>query len=120
MKLFGYLFVFFLFLFPLALYRFWYPSCISVLSIHRDNTRHAVPVKPTRSYFRDFSSGSNYSLISLGSGYFALYCDHEENVIDHSGVSIPSEVVIMRKNKFGRFSSVDLSDRCLFDILKKF
>jgi hypothetical protein len=31
-----------------------------------------------------------------------------------------SDVYIFKRGKFGRFQSVDLSDRCLNDILKKF
>lgn len=78
-----------------------------------------VSVKPSRSWFRQHRSDRS-CFFSLGNGYVAYQCSSDAATQTFSpGVDLDSCVYIFRV-RFGRFTSVTFSDRCLFDILKKF
>lgn len=118
-KFFGYLIVFSLFLIPLIINKFWYPRSVSSLLVTSSGSYSLVPIKPNFKFLRTFSSGSPFSFVSLGSGYVALYVVTDSDSISISSISINSNFYIFRRSRLGRLKSVDISDRCLLDILKK-
>lgn len=123
-KLFGWFLVASLFLFPLILYRKLYFRYVTAIQIDHELSPLVVPVKPSRAFFAAISCGSASSLVPLGSGYFAFYVattdDDTRDLHRFNDFTFIADVYIFRRNRLGRFTSVDLSDRVLADIIKKF
>lgn len=114
-----------LFLVPFVLYRRIYFRPVSCILINPGVSVDVLSVMPKRKFFRENASGRNYSLAYVGSGLYAFYVNPAEvlgsdNIIDFSGVRFSGSVVLFSRNKLGRFNSVDLSKRTVFDIIKKF
>lgn len=77
-----------------------------------------VPVIPSPGWFRQHRS-SRSCFVNLGSGFVAYQCSSDLDDFYFSDLNVDSNVYIFR-SRFGRLFSVDLSDRRLVDILKKF
>lgn len=99
-----------------------YLSDISAVKLNCSCDVTILPVKPSKKFFRSISSGHAMSFVKLGSGYIAFYVDEAPDLVTlgYNDVYFNSDVYIFKRGCFGRFQSVDLSDRCLSDILKKF
>lgn len=82
----------------------------------------AVPVKPNKQFFRSVSLNQASSIVSIGNGYVAYYvaAPSEADFVDINNIDLSDHIYIFRVKKFGRFCSVDLSDRCLIDSINKF
>lgn len=119
------IFIVLLFLVPLVLYRRIYFRPVSCIVINPGVSVDVVAVIPKRKYFRECASGCKYSLAYVGSGLYAFYTNPEgipgeRYLLDFSGVRFSGSVVLFSRNKLGRFNSIDLSKRTVFDIIKKF
>lgn len=116
------LFIFFL-LFVLGFLFIYFNSYkpISALVIDDSLDVTLISVKPTKRYFKSLSCGRASSFVSLGNGYYAYYFDQdpERCFMHYNQISFNSNVYVF-KRRLGRFQSIDLSDRCLSDVLNKF
>ena len=123
-KIFGWFLVALLFALPLILYRKLYFRYVTAIQIVPELSSLVVPVKPSRAFFAAISCGSASSFVPLGSGYFAFYVaitdDDIRDLQRFNDFTFTADVYIFRRNRLGRFISVDLSDRVLADIIKKF
>lgn len=111
-----------LFIVPLYIYRSFYVRPVAALRI-RDGSSTLISIYPTKKTFRELKKGSNSSLVHLGSGYYGFYIDFEELPelrYVFACINFPSCVLIFKRNRFGRFVNLDLNNRVLFDIVKKF
>lgn len=62
-------------------------------------------------------------MVHLGSGYFGFFIDSDELPdlrYQIGDIDFPSYVIVFKRNRFGRFVNLDLNNRVLFDIVKKF
>lgn len=119
------IFIVSLFLVPLVLYRRIYFRPVSCIEINPGVSVDVLCVMPKRKFFREIAGGRNYSLAYVGSGLYAFYVNpvavlESDDIIDFSGVRFSGSVVLFSRNKLGRFNSIDLSKRSVFDIIKKF
>lgn len=123
-KIFGYLIVFILLSIPVLIYRRWYPFRLFAVRVQLDGLCVVTYCfRPCRSFYRSFSCGLPYSFVSLGNGYVALTVpgsSDQSMFYGSAAVSFSSDVIIFQRSRLGRLRSVDLSDRCLVDILSKF
>ena len=120
MKFVVYVFVFVLFVIPILLYRGYYPRAVSAILVQKGKSS-LVSVKPNKRFFRNLTLGSPSSFVSLGPGYYAVNISNgDDSMILNNNITIPSGIYIFSRTKLGRFRSVDLSDRCLSDVLSKF
>lgn len=107
-----------LFLF-LLVYRKFYFKPLSVLCVSND-TKEVIAVKPSSKWFKSVSCGRSSGFVHLGNGYYAFYVSDPDSFdIFFNSISVKSCIYVFRVSRLGRFISVDLSDRSLFDILKK-
>lgn len=119
-----------LFLIPLFLYRKIYfkdVSCVMIVPVKMNEAEYLADVgvdhvRPGRRAFKNLMSSERFSFVSLGSGFYALYGNQIENVLVEydKQITFSGAVCIFKRNRFGRFVSVDLSSRLLANILKKF
>lgn len=78
-----------------------------------------VSFKPTRKFFKYYAAGREYSLVHLGSGYYAFYVVSPELPAHFfENINIYSEIILLRKRR-GKFVSIDLADKTLLLLLKK-
>lgn len=118
----------FLVLFFLVLGLFFIRSVYlsSISSVKIVSTDHTyidyivVPVKPSKKLFKALSVGLPSAFVSLGNGYYAYYVIDSDVCLTYNDFEFSSEVYIFKRSRFGRFVSIDLADRCLNDIIKKF
>ena len=112
----------FICLLPFLAYRRWYPRNVTCVKLSRGSDPLVYPVKPNKAFFRSVSLNRRSCFVSIGNGYFAYYCEQDphSDFVEFNQISIASEIYIFSRSRFGRFKSVDLSDRCLLDSLKKF
>ena len=120
MKFLTYLFVISFFVLLLILWTKVYFKAISSILIHKGKSQ-LVSVRPSSSFFASLRS-SRSCFVSLGNGYVAW--QHSGSDEDSSQgfsdlVSVDDFVYIFRI-RFGRLKGIDLSDRRLTDILKKY
>lgn len=103
----------------LSIYKSVYLKSLTCLYYTDSGDYSVVSCKPNKRFFRDFS-GSSAGFVSLGSGYIAFYSvdDPDRVFVTYSYIEFNSCVYIFKVSRFGRFKSVNLSDRCLHDILK--
>lgn len=94
---------------------------VSYIQVNSDHRFVAASCKPSSSWFRSVASSRSYSFVSLGSGYFALFfnSDLTDQIVNFKQISFSSDFYIFKRSRFGRFKSIDCSDRCLIDILNK-
>lgn len=119
--IFSYLLIVLIFLVPLIIYIRWYPRTLSCLKITSGGIVSVIPVKPNKAFFRSVSLNRPSSFISIGSGYFIYsFLSDSSDSICFNNLVLSNEVYIFSKSKFGRFKSLNLSDRCLIDSLSKF
>lgn len=120
MKFLVYFIIGFLFVFPFIFYRTVYFKSVSCVFVTKEKSS-LVSIKPNSRFFRSVSLGRSSSFVSLGSGYFAyLVSDDSDSLSFSSLYFVPSGIYIFSRNRLGRFRSVDLSDRCLKDVISKF
>ena len=82
---------------------------------------YVIPVKPTKQFFKSIAAGLPSSFVSLGNGFLAFYVSDPDSIdLTYNDFEFSSTVYIFRVSRLGRFKSVDLSDRCLNDTIKKF
>lgn len=116
--------VFFCLLFGLFFLRSVYLSPISTVKIVSTDHTYidyiVIPVNPNKKFFKSISSGLSSSFVSLGNGYFAYYVNDSDVCLTYNDFEFTSDVYIFKRSAFGRYKSVDLSDRCLNDIINKF
>lgn len=97
-------------------------SCVKIVST--DSTYidyYVVPIKPSKKFFKSLASGSPSSFVNLGNGYFAFYVSNsDDTTLIYNDFEFTSDVYIFNVSRLGRYKSIDLSDRCLNDIIKKF
>lgn len=119
MKFFVYCFFFAFFGLLLFLWKRLYFRSVSVVKID-SGAASVVAVKPTLGWFRNNRS-ANSGFTSLGNGYIAwqFSSSEDERLTYSESFNFDSTVYIFR-TKFGRLCSVNLSERCLSDVLKKF
>lgn len=100
--------------------RFFYLHRVNALHFAPEQRPALIPIKPSRKWFKSYAAGRDFSLVHLGSGYFAFYviCADQPLQLSFENVSLPPEIFILRKRR-GKFVSVDLSDKALFLLLKK-
>lgn len=114
----------FVIVFPLAfllkLYRSTYFRPVSVVLV-KNNGSEVMSIKPTRTWFRNQSRGLPYGFVHLSSSFYAFYVnDPSESLrIQLVNAELPSPIYVFQKGRFGKFVSVDLSDRCLNDLISK-
>lgn len=101
-----------------------YFSSLSVVKIVSTDHTYidylVISVKPSKKFFKSISSGLSSSFVALGNGYFAFYVDDSDVCLSYNAFEFTSNVYIFKRSAFGRYKPVDLSDRCLNDIIKKF
>ena len=96
-------------------------SCVKIVSTDHTYIDYlVVPVKPSKKFFNALSAGLPSSFVSLGNGYYAYYVDDSDICLTYNDFEFSSVVCIFKRSRFGRYVSIDLSDRCLNDIIKKF
>ena len=105
--------------------RVYFSPVSSVHTVFSDGTYidyYVEPVKPGKTFFSEVSGGLPYSFVPVGNGYFILYVKEgsDSAYFSFNDLQFSSHVYIFRRGKLGRFKSVDLSDRCLYDLIKKF
>lgn len=114
----------FFLLFGLVCLRLVYLSSISCVKIvSTDSTYidyYVLPVKPSKKFFKALSAGLPSSFVSLGNGYIAYYVSDSDACLTYNDFEFTSTVYVFKVSRFGRYKSIDLSDRCLNDIIKKF
>ncbi len=119
MKFFVYCFFIAFFGCLLFLWKRLYFRSVSVVKI-QDGSASVVSVKPTFGWFRNNRS-VNSGFTSLGNGYVAWqFASSEDAHLTYSDSFVFESTVYIFRSKFGRFCSVNLSERCLSDVLKKF
>lgn len=120
MKIFAYLIVFSFFLIPFIIYRSWYVRDVGVLFVEKGRSPRIVSIRPTRSWFRSF--GDRRCFVRLKNGYVAQIVeqDPDQSFVDYAQIGLASSVYVFKRSRFGRYVSIDLSDRDVVDILKKF
>lgn len=98
-----------------------YTKPIAALVIDDSLDITLISVKPTKRYFKSLSCGRASSFVSLGNGYYAYYYEQDPDrcFMQFNQISFSSNVYVF-KRRLGRFQSIDLSDRCLSDVLNKF
>jgi hypothetical protein len=79
-----------------------------------------VSVKPSSRFFKQIAGSYDIGSVRLAPGIVAYFVDRPElpGKLSFSDLTFSSDLFIF-KVSLGRFKSVDLSDRCLFDIIKK-
>lgn len=116
--------VLFCFVFGLFFLHSVYLSPISTVKIVSTDHTYidylVIPVKPNKKFFKSISSGLSSSFVSLGNGYYAFYVDDSDICLTYNDFEFTSNVYIFKRSGLGRYKSVDLSDRCLNDIINKF
>ena len=116
------LFIFFL-LFVLGFLFIYFNSYKPIAALVIDDSLDVtlISVKPTKRYFKSLSCGRASSFVSLGNGYYAFYFEQDPNrsFVQFNQILFSSNVYVF-KRRLGRFQSIDLSDRCLTDVLNKF
>ena len=102
----------------LLVYRLVYFRPVTVLYFHDGKSSYSSILpsgKNLRALFGDPAfahlGGSYYLIGSVSSASDNLY---------NSSISVPPDFIIISRSALGRFRSVDLSDRNLFNILDKF
>lgn len=111
-----------LFLVPLYIYRRFYVRPVAALQI-REGSSTLISIYPSKKTFKELKKGLSSSMVHLGSGYFAFYVDSDELPdlrYQIGDIYFPSYVIVFKRNRFGRFVNLDLNNRVLFDIVKKF
>lgn len=111
-----------LFIVPLYIYRSFYVRPVAALRI-RDGSSTLISIYPTKKTFRELKKGLSSSMVHLGSGYFGFFIDSDELPdlrYQIGDIDFPSYVIVFKRNRFGRFVNLDLNNRVLFDIVKKF
>jgi hypothetical protein len=116
--------VLFCVVFGLFFIRLVYLSSISAVKIVATDHTYidylVVPVKPNKKFFKSVSAGLSSSFVSLGNGYYAYYVNDSDVCLTYNTFEFSSDVYIFKRSRFGRYSSIDLADRCLNDIINKF
>lgn len=105
------------------LYRKIYFRSVAAIFIPAGSSSVSVSmVRPVGSWFRSVSMGYHRGFVPLGNGFYAFYVDRpvSDLTLSWSGINFYSDVYIFRRNRLGRFISVDLSYRPLSDLLNKF
>lgn len=123
MTIFAYLFVLFLFTLPLIIYRKVYLRPISVINLDGELNVTFSSIRPSKAFYREFGGGYPVSSITTKGGYCILFVPGVSDYrlyYSNNLMCFRSNVILLKRSKFGRFRSVDLSDRCLFDILSQF
>lgn len=116
------LFIAALFFLPLMIYRSYYIRPVAALRV-RDGKSTLISIYPTKKTFRELKKGLSSSMVHLGSGYFGFFIDSDELPdlrYQIGNIDFPSYVIVFKRNRFGRFVNLDLNNRVLFDIVKKF
>ena len=118
------MFVFFIFIVLsfLVFVRFVYFRPVSCVYLAPGASAEVVSVKPTFKWFRSVSAGKRNGFVKCSSGYI-LYFVHgisTKPLLSFGDFVFTSPVYVFRLNFFGRLVSSDLSDRNLFDLVKKF
>lgn len=105
----------------LVLSRLYFRS-LTFLKISLGSDPKTVSVKPTRKWFDNVRAGRASSFVHLSGSYFAYIItpDPEVGIVKYNQISVSDEIYVFQRSRFGRFRSIDLSDRSLFDIIKKF
>lgn len=119
MKFLGYFIVFVILCIPVKCYRSLYFKNITAVLIQKGKSS-LVSLKPTKRFFRSVSLGRPSSLVSLGSGYFAFIVPGDDDLLSFESFTFPSGIFVLYRTRFGRYKSIDVSDRCLSDVLSKF
>lgn len=120
----SFIFGLFLIIVPLVLalqiYRSFYAKPITVVLV-TDHGADVLAIKPTRSWFKDQSRGLSCGFVHLVSSFYAFYVNDpsDEIRITLSSAALPSPIYVFQKGRFGKFVSVDLSDRCFIDLISK-
>ncbi len=122
MQLTGYILVAFLFCIPVVIHRKVYLFPLSALRIDSNLEKSFVSVRPSKAFYRQFGNGLPVSSVVAKAGYVILAAPGSSDtpILYDSSVSFSSPVIILRRSRFGRYRSIDLSDRCLTDVLTKF
>lgn len=108
--------------FTLLFFTRFYFKPITAICISDTLDISVSPVKPTKKFFNSVSFGKSSSFVNLGNGYIAYYSEQDTGkaFLYYNDIEFNSNVYIFKRSFLGRFKSIDLSDRCLFDVLKKF
>lgn len=118
MKFLVYLFVLSIFVFLIIIWKRVYFKPLAVILVQKGSSR-LVSVRPSPAWFKQLRS-SRSCFASLGNGFVAWQCSSDDDPQCFSDVINVEDSIYIFRTRFGRFCSVDLSDRRLSDVLKKY
>ena len=118
MKFLGYLCVFSIFALLIFIWKRVYFKPLAVILVQKGRSQ-LVSVRPSPAWFKELRS-SRSCFVSLGNGFVAWQCSSEEVQQSFGDVINVEESIYIFRTRLGRFCSVNLSDRRLTDLLKKY
>lgn len=121
MKLLAYIITFSPVFIVYLFYRLVYFKPISVILVKSDHSGSQLRLYKPRE-LRSLAGGSRSGFVSLGNGYYAFYydCMASDHSIQFNGSKFNSDIYICKRNRLGRFRSLDLSSRPLKELLDRF
>jgi hypothetical protein len=118
MKLFAYFCVFSIFVLLIIIWKRVYFKPLAVILVQKGKSC-LVSVRPSPAWFKQLRS-SRSCFASLGNGFVSWQCSSDEVQQSFGDVINVEDSIYIFRSRFGRFCSVDLSDRRLSDVLKKY
>ena len=119
MKFIAYIITFLPVFIVFLLYRLVYFKPISVILVKSDHSCSQLRLfKPGE--LRSLAAGSRSGFVALGNGFYGFFVDaFSESTLTFNGSSFNSDIYICKRNRLGRFKSLDLSSRPLKELLDR-
>ena len=102
----------------LKVYRSTYFRSISAALIDVSGSINLVAFRPSRRNLRAVFGSASF--VCLSPSYYAAFGVAPDCLSYDSRLSFSAPIYVFKRNRFGRFVSVDLSDRSFLDLLSKF
>lgn len=118
MKFLAYVLVLSIFAMLLLIWKRVYFKPLAVILVQKGKSC-LVSVRPSPAWFKQLRS-SRSCFASLGNGFVAWQCSSDEVQQSFGDVINVEDSIYIFRTRLGRFCSVDLSDRRLSDVLKKY